>query len=187
MREKLAQAEQAGPEFARNVDALRAVQPEDVLPGEIDANLGAPWMPEKEIRAFAAELFGVPHSSISIGHLKKDALWSVEAGYDATSGVPATSDYGTARANGTTLFEQALNLKTPVIYDVVNHGDREERVVNQEETLAAREKQKRIKEAFRAWVFSDPERTERWCGFITTPTTTFGFACLTARTSPSRG
>ena len=160
VRKKLAQAEAAGPEFARNVDALREVQPEDVLPGEIDANLGAPWIPEKEIRAFAAELFGVPQTSISIGHLKKDALWSVEASYDATSGVPATSDYGTGRANGTTLFEQALNLKTPVIYDVVNHGDREERVVNQEETLAAREKQKRIKEAFRGWVFSDPERTE---------------------------
>ena len=33
--------------------------------------------------------------------------------------------------------------------------------MNQEETLAAREKQKRIKEAFRSWVFADPERTER--------------------------
>ena len=100
-------------------------------------------------------------SSIAVGHLKKDALWSVEAGYDAASSVPATTDYGTARANGTSLLEQALNLKTPVIYDVVSHGDREERVVNQEETLAAREKQKRIKEAFRSWVFADPERTER--------------------------
>jgi N12 class adenine-specific DNA methylase len=161
VREKLAQAETAGAEFARNAESLRAVQPEDVLPGEIDANLGAPWVPVSDVQAFAAELFGVPLSSISIGHLKKDALWSFEAGYDVASGVPATTDYGTPRANGTSLFEQALNLKTPVIYDVVNHGDREERVVNQEETLAAREKQKRIKEAFRSWVFSDPERTER--------------------------
>src|SRR5207237_745472 len=49
---------------------------------------------------------------------------------------------------------------TPVIYDTVMNGDREERVVNQEATLAAREKQKLIKERFRSWVFSDPERTE---------------------------
>ena len=137
VREKLAIAERAGDEWTRNAEALRAVQPEDVLPGEIDANLGAPWVPEGDIQAFAAELFGVPPSSISIGHLKKDAVWSIEAGYDAQSGVPATTDYGTARANGTTLLEQALNLKTPVIYDTVNHGGREERVVNQEETLAA--------------------------------------------------
>ena len=122
------------------------MQPEDVLPGDIDANLGAPWIPESDIQAFAAELFGVPPSSIAVGHLKKDAVWSVEAGYDAERSVAATTDYGTARANGTWLLEQALNLKTPVIYDTVHHGDREERVVNQEETLAAREKQKRIKE-----------------------------------------
>ena len=161
VRDRLKVAEAAGEEFARNVQSLRDVQPEDVLPGEIDANLGAPWIPESDVQAFGAGLFGVPLGSVAIAHLKKDALWSVEAGYDAQTGVPATTDYGTARANGVSLFEQALNLKTPVIYDVVSSGDREERVVNQDETLAAREKQKRIKEAFRSWIFADPERTER--------------------------
>ena len=52
-------------------------------------------------------------------------------------------------------------MKTPTIYDTIQNGDREERVVNQEATLAAREKQKLIKERFRSWVFTDPERTER--------------------------
>ena len=60
VRAKLAAAEQAGAAYARNAEALRAVQPEDVLPGDIDANLGAPWIPEADIQAFAAELFGVP-------------------------------------------------------------------------------------------------------------------------------
>src|SRR5205823_5709212 len=55
----------------------------------------------------------------------------------------------------------ALNMKTPVIYDTIHGGDRDERVVNQEATLAAREKQRQIKERFRAWVFTDPKRTER--------------------------
>ena len=97
----------------------------------------------------------------TIGHLKKDAVWSLDADYAAEQSVAATSEYGTPRANGTWLLELALNMKTPVIYDTVNHGDREERVVNQEATLAAREKQKLIKERFRSWVFADPERTER--------------------------
>src|SRR6266566_9982209 len=52
-------------------------------------------------------------------------------------------------------------MKTPTIYDTISNGDREERVINQEDTLAAREKQKLIKERFRSWLFSDPERTER--------------------------
>jgi N12 class adenine-specific DNA methylase len=161
VREKLKTAEASGPAYARNACALRAVQPEDILPGDVDANLGAPWIPESDIRDFAADLFGVSPGSVRVGHLKKDAVWTLDAGFAAEQSVAATADSGTLRANGTWLLELALNLRTPVIYDTVNHGDREERVVNQEATLAAREKQARIKERFRAWVFSEPERTER--------------------------
>ncbi len=161
VRSKLAHAASAGPEYARNVVALRAVQPEDVLPGDIDANLGAPWIPTSDLQTFAAELFGVGPSAIGVGHLKKDAVWSVEADGTAERSVAATAEFGTPRANGTWLLDLALNMKTPVIYDtiVTDHG--ETRVVNQDDTLAAREKQKLIKDRFRSWVFAEPERTER--------------------------
>ncbi len=161
VRAKLAAAQAAGPQYARNVNALRTVQPEDVLPGDIDANLGAPWIPESDIQAFAADLFKVEGDAVPISHLKKDAVWSIDANYAAKASVAATSEYGTARANGTWLLELALNMKTPTIYDTIQNGDREERVLNQEATMAAREKQKLIKERFRSWVFSDPDRTER--------------------------
>jgi hypothetical protein len=161
VRAKLAAAEVAGPRYSRNADALRAVQPEDVLPGDIDANLGAPWIPADDIQTFAAELFHVEPASVRVAHLKKDAVWSMEADYAAKASVAATSEYGTARANGTTLLELALNMKTPTIYDTIEDGDGEKKVVNQEETLSAREKQKAIKEKFRSWVFAEPDRTER--------------------------
>ena len=161
VREKLKTAEAAGPAYARNVETLRSVQPEDVLPGDIDAGLGAPWIPASDIQAFAAELFGVAPSAVPVGHLKKDAVWSVDAGYSAQASVAATAEYGTPRANGTWLLDLALNMKTPVIYDTIEGANGEQRVVNQEDTLAAREKQKRIKEKFKAWVFAEPERTER--------------------------
>src|SRR5581483_9919155 len=161
VRKKLAAAERAGPQYLRNVTALRQVQPEDVLPGDIDAGLGAPWIPASDIQAFAADLFHVDASSVPVAHLKKDAVWSLDAAYAAKASVGATSEYGTGRANGTWLLELALNMKTPTIYDTIQNGDREERVVNQEATMAAREKQKLIKERFRVWVFSDPDRTER--------------------------
>ncbi|HYV38749.1 MAG TPA: hypothetical protein VE988_23895 [Gemmataceae bacterium] len=130
-------------------------------PGDIDANLGAPWIPEGDIQAFAVELFRVEPEAVKVAHLKKDAVWSLEAGYTAQQSVAATSEFGTLRANGTWLFELALNMKTPIIYDTIQSGDREERIVNQEATLAAKEKQKQIKERFKAWIFTDPERTER--------------------------
>ena len=158
VRVKLAAAEKAG--ITRNIEALRAVQPEDVLPGQIAANLGAPWIPASDIQAFAAELFQVAPTAVSIGHLPKDAVWSVAGDYTAEQSVAVTADYGTSRANGLLLLEQALNAKSPVIYDP-HPADPEKRIVNQEQTLAAREKQNLIKERFKSWVFADPDRTER--------------------------
>jgi N12 class adenine-specific DNA methylase/SAM-dependent methyltransferase len=161
VRAKLAVADRAGPDYARNAERLKVVQPDDVLPGDIDANLGAPWLPDSDIQAFATELFHAGPGGVQVGHLKKDAVWSIDADYTAERSVAATSEFGTKRANGTWLLELALNMKTPVIYDTIMVGDKEERVVNQADTLAAREKQKQIKERFRSWVFADPERTER--------------------------
>ena len=148
VRDKLKAAELASPDYARNAVALRSVQPEDVLPGDIDAGLGAPWIPASDIQAFAAGLFGVAASSVQIGHLKKDAVWSVEAGHAAEASVAATAEYGTPRANGTWLFELAMNLKTPVIYDTIQGTNGEQRVVNQEETLSARESKKLSEKAW---------------------------------------
>jgi len=158
VRQKLAQASQAGPDFDRNSAALQAVQPADVLPGEIDANLGAPWIPDSDIQGFAADLFRVEPASVPVSHLKKDAVWSLSPDYAAKSSVGATSEYGTGRANGAWLLELALNMKSPTIYDQL---DDDTRVVNPQETLSAREKQKLIKERFKAWVFADPDRSER--------------------------
>ena len=158
VRTKLAAAEKAGVE--RNVAALTAVIPEDVLPGDIDANLGAPWIPVSDVQQFAAELFQVQPGSVTIAHMAKDAVWSVEGDWSAERAVAVTSDYGTSRASGLWLLDLALNMRTPVIYDPVP-GDPDKRQVNQEQTLAAKEKQRAIKEQFKSWVFADPDRTER--------------------------
>src|SRR3989442_3066035 len=104
VRAKLAAAERAGAAYERNAEALRLVQPEDVLPGDIDAHLGASWIPEVDIHAFAAALFGVSPNAVQIAHLKKDAVWSIEPGLDAVRSVAATTDYGTERANGVWLL-----------------------------------------------------------------------------------
>jgi N12 class adenine-specific DNA methylase len=160
VRAKLKAAEDAGQ--THNAEALRKVQPEDVLPGDIDANLGAPWIPDTDIRDFAASLFNTRPEAFTVGHLKKDALWTVTGDWSAQASVSVTTDYGTPRITGIALLEQALNLKSPTIYDVIHHPDgSEERKVNQDETVAARDKQRTIKDAFKPWVFQDPDRTER--------------------------
>jgi N12 class adenine-specific DNA methylase len=47
-------------------------------PGDIDANLGAPWISETDIQAFAAHLFGVEPKCVRVGHLVRDAVWSLD-------------------------------------------------------------------------------------------------------------
>jgi len=160
VRQKLKEAEAAGADYARNAEALKAVQPEDVLPGDIDANLGAPWIPTSDIRDFTAQLFRVEPDGIEVSHLIKDAVWTLDAGYAVQQSVAAKAEYGTERANGAWLLDLALNMRTPTIYDP-DPDDPDRRVVNPEATLAAREKQKLIKEKFRQWIFTDPDRTER--------------------------
>ena len=140
------------------------MQPEDVLPGDIDANLGAPWIPESDIQAFAADLFGVEPSAVQIGHLKKDAVWSVERRLQRLSrrSPPPPSTARTA-PTASWLLEQALNLKTPTIYDMIRHPDgREERRRQPgRDPGRPREAESRSRSGSRPGSSADPERTER--------------------------
>lgn len=49
-------AEVAGEEFVRNVDALKAVVPADLGPGEIDARIGSTWIPARDYAEFLDQL-----------------------------------------------------------------------------------------------------------------------------------
>ena len=163
VRRKLAVArDSTDTRHARNVAALEAVQPEDILPGDIDANLGAPWIPEEIIRQFAAGLLGVGASSITVAHLPRDALWTIDGNREARDSVANTEEFGTKRLDALNLIDQALNLRTPKVYDEFREADGStRRVLNQEQTIAAQEKQRRIKERFAGWIFENPDRAER--------------------------
>ena len=68
--------------------------------------------------------------------------------------------YGTNRANAFRLFEDCLNQRATQIFDTVEENGKEKRVLNKGETIAAREKQNKIKEAFADWIYADPNRRE---------------------------
>ena len=65
VRAKLKTAEAAATidrSYRRNVEALKAVQPADLLPGDISARLGSSWIPASDVRDFIAETLDVPKS-----------------------------------------------------------------------------------------------------------------------------
>ena len=162
VRRKLRQAESAAalnPVYERNVTALKAVQPEDLKPGDISARLGSGWIPKQDIKAFICALLKVKPDSVTVGHSGHTASWSVALDYFAEHEVANTTTYATKRTTASNLIEEALNLKTPTITDY--DPATEKSTVNQAETLAAREMQQKLKDKFSKWVWEDPDRAER--------------------------
>jgi N12 class adenine-specific DNA methylase/adenine-specific DNA methylase len=162
VREKLVVADAAAVSdsaFAVNVEALKSVQPADLNATEIDVRLGASWLPQDDVKRFVHELLGVS-SGVEVGHIHALGTWYVKGDWEVKGATANTTDWGTDRCSGLDLIEDALNLKTPTVYDL--DADKKP-VVNAQSTEAAREKQERIKERFKEWIWSDDSRRERLC------------------------
>jgi N12 class adenine-specific DNA methylase len=159
VREKLVAADAASvgdPRFRENVEALKSVQPQDLPATEIDVRLGATWLPEPDVEKFVHELLGVS-SGVQVSHIHALGSWHITADWEAKQSTANTTDWGTNRYTGLELIHDALNLKTPTVYDTKDKKP----VVNPTATEAAREKQERIKEKFKEWVWADDDRRER--------------------------
>ena len=167
VRTKLAVAEAAAaadPQYARNVVALREVQPADLRPSDITARLGAPWLPTDVIEAFARQVMA---TETTVLHCAELASWTVDTA--AFAGTAAgTSEWGTPRRHAGHLLHDALNSATPQIFDTITEDGVEKRVLNAEATEAAKEKLVRIKDAFTAWIWTDPDRTDRLAAIYNT-------------------
>ena len=160
VREKLSVARRAAEtdsRFQANVDALQAVQPEDLQPSQIEARLGASWVPDTDVEDFVSSLLG--GNRVEVTHSPQVGAWFVSASPEARVSVANTTEWGTARYSAIDLVVDALNLKTPTVYDV--EPVTLKRFINATETEGARDKQEKIKERFKAWLWEDDERRER--------------------------
>lgn len=152
-------------QYARNVAALEKVQPEPLKADEISVRIGASWVKPEYYKQFLMELLDIYwyyEDGLTIRYNPFDSSWKVERADHVrkSAGMYATEKYGTSRANAFRLFEDCLNQRATSIYDTVEEDGREKRVLNQTETIAAREKQNKIKEAFADWIYADPKRRE---------------------------
>jgi N12 class adenine-specific DNA methylase len=162
VRAKLADARAAttaNPDYQENVTALEAVQPADLTPSEIDARLGAVWIPSDDVEAFAKSLLGV--DGITVSHAAAVGTWFIKGDYIARTTVANTTEWGTTRYSALELIQDALNLKTPTVYDRDSKTDAA--VINPQETEAARDRLEKIKERFKTWIWEGDERRERLC------------------------
>ena len=166
VRQKLRDAKTAAQNdarFAPNVTALEAVQPQDLDASEIDIRLGATWIDKRIYEQFMHETFRTPfyqQRMFQVNYSPHTAEWFISSKTRvSTNDVAAYSTYGTTFANAYKILEDSLNLRDTRIYDVIRDADgNERRVLNQRETTLAQQKQQAIKDAFRDWIWRDPDR-----------------------------
>ena len=153
-------------DYNKNISALREVQPSPVKASDIAVRVGTSWIDKELYKEFFCELIGMPYyyrDGVELYYNKHDGSWRIDRTRYARNygGMNVTSVYGTSRANAYRLFEDCLNQRSTQIYDTVLDADgREKRVLNNSETVAAREKQNKIVEAFKDWIFKDPQRRD---------------------------
>ena len=160
--------------FAGNVTTLEKVQPEWIEASDIDVKIGNTWIEPLDYEQFIYELLNTPrraravrsqwyNSGIQV-HLNKMSMeWFIENKSMDKHSVAATKTYGTSRMDAYSIFEDTLNLKTVTVRDRIDDGDGKYHYeVNKNETMLAREKQNMIKEKFKEWLFSEPERRQKY-------------------------
>lgn len=171
VREKLATARvfaENRPEFAINVTALEGVQPKELDASEIEVRIGATWIEPKYIEDFMRETFETPdylfdRNLVGVQYSDVTGQWNVK-GKNADRGNSLVNmTYGTSRANAYRILEDSLNLRDTRIFDTIEEDGKEKRVLNKKETMLASQKQEAIREAFKDWVFRDPERRQVLC------------------------
>ena len=167
VRDKLRMAQLAAeshPEFKVNVDALTKAQPKDLEASEIDVRLGATWLDSSIVQQFMMETFQPPYrirynNAITVRYSPYTSEWRISNKSATGFGdIMATETYGTRRANAYKILEDTLNLRDSRVYDTIEEDGKEKRVLNQNETTLAQQKQQAIKDAFAGWVWKDPQR-----------------------------
>ena len=95
----------------RNVEALEAVQPQDLGAGEIGVRIGANWVPVEVYQQFMVELltpYGQARSRIRILRAEATGQWSItEKNFDRAN-VKANTTYGTKRMSAYHILEHIL-------------------------------------------------------------------------------
>ena len=158
VRAKLAAARAAAEGDGRwevNVDALVAVQPADLGPEEIDARLGAPWIPAGDVADFVRQVL---ECRGAMADYDRAVGWTVTAPSYQRNTVVTTSEWGTDRMDAVALVHAACNQQQATVYDYDADGTR---TVNSTATSAAREKQEALGDKFAEWVWQDQARAER--------------------------
>lgn len=151
----------------KNVEALEAVQPQDLGAGEIGVRIGANWVPVEVYQQFMVELLTPNYyvrDRIRILRSEATGQWSIREKNADRSNVKANTTYGTKRMSAYHILEQTLNQKDVRVFDYIeDENGKKKPVLNKKETAIAQDRQELIKQKFAEWIWKDINRRELLC------------------------
>lgn len=120
---------------------------------DIEVSLGAPWISQEIINDFANHLMNQSGWNY-VEYEQITGSWFVnhKQVWDTLNNARATVKYGTRKYNALWILESTLNLREIKLRDNLGKFD-------EKETVAALEKQQKIKEEFKHWLWQDEDRT----------------------------
>ena len=151
----------------RNVEALEAVQPQDLGTGEIGVRIGANWVPIEVYQQFMVELLTPNYyvrDRIKILRSEATGQWSIREKNADRSNVKANTTYGTKRMSAYHILEQTLNQRDVRVFDYIeDENGKKKPVLNKKETAIAQDRQELIKQKFAEWIWKNIDRRELLC------------------------
>ena len=104
------------PEFAINVQALKAVQPKELDASEIEVRIGATWIDAGYIEDFMSDTFETPahllnRDIIGVQFSNITGEWKIQGKNADWGNALVNMTYGTSRVNAYKILEDSLNLK----------------------------------------------------------------------------
>jgi len=152
------------PQLASNIEALEKAQPKDLDASEISVRLGSTWVDKEYVQQFMFELLQPSHNlrnNLKVNYFEYTGEWQVAGkGRIPYNNIMATVTYGTERMNAYQIIDDTLNLRDVRVYDTIFEDGKEKRVLNKKETTLAQQKQEAIKQAFKDWIWKDPQRRQ---------------------------
>lgn len=179
VRKKLKMAEEAEKNYPgtyqNNINDLRRVLPEWLTADQIQAQIGASWIPEKYYEQFVEELFEFSwyrQGTFKVQYSTYTGEWIINSwseNYDTNIcekwGVPyddIDSIYSQPRYNGFDLFDDLMNSRIPTVRDYwderIDEQLKRRSRVNQKRTAIARTLADKMKVLFSDWIYSDYDR-----------------------------
>lgn len=163
VRQKLREAQamaRKDKKFQRNVDALKEVIPEDLTSSEINATIGASWVPVKMYKAFFASLLGLNENTNAVNVVNDNGKWKVEIDDQYNKSDRWRRELaGDDRKSLSDVFNAVMNKRHLKVFDV--DGQTHKQTFNQAATDAVEAKIVETNDRFLNWLWNEnDERRE---------------------------